>query len=244
MLKMAWWLLYHEPTRHILTMKFKILIFGWLTVVFLSAFLFPIVTTPQHWYEFPSIPALEERARILFFHVPMAWVTVVAFLMTMVYAINYLRTNDSDNDLKSASAAGLGILFCILATVTGSVWAKFNWGSFWNWDPRETSIFILLLIYGAYFALRSSIDGFEKRARLSAVYAIIAGITVPFFIFVLPRIVASLHPEPIVNSEGRVHMNASMLTVFFASLAGFTSLFAWMLRLRIRAARLSTHHGG
>jgi len=222
----------------------KILIFGLLTVVFTCAFIFPVVVQPEHWYEFPSIPALEERARILFFHVPMAWVTVIAFVMTMLYGIKYLRSNNADDDLKSASAAGLGILFCVLATVTGSVWAKFNWGSFWNWDPRETSIFILLLIYGAYFALRSSIDVQEKRARLAAVYAIIAGITVPFFIFVMPRIVASLHPEPIVNAEGRVHMNATMLTVFLSSLAGFTSLFVWMLQLRIRAARLITHHGG
>ena len=72
------------------------------------------------------------------------------------------------------------------------------------------------MIYGAYFALRSALDTDEKRATLSAVYSIIAGVTVPFFIFIMPRIVASLHPEPIVNAEGKVHMNGSMLTVFLA----------------------------
>ena len=86
--------------------------------------------------------------------------------------------------------------------------------------------------------------GFLFAIQLSAVYAIIAGLTVPFFIFVMPRVVASLHPEPIVNAQGTMHMNASMLTVFLSSLAGFTLLFVWMLQLRIRAARLTDHHGG
>lgn len=205
----------------------------------LAAFLFPITSEPSSWYEFPSIPGLEEKARILFFHVPMAWVTFIAFVMTMVYAVQYLRTKNPDHDLKSVSAAGLGVLFCVLATVTGSVWAKFSWGSFWNWDPRQTSIFVLLLIYGAYFALRSSLNNDIQRAKLSSVYAIIAGISAPFFIFVLPRVVSSLHPEPIVNAGGQLHMNASMLAVFIASLAGFTTLYYWMFRLRIRVERLT-----
>jgi heme exporter protein C len=168
----------------------------------------------------------------------MSWTAVVAFVVSMLYGIRFLKTKSMDDDLKSVSSAGLGFLYCILATVTGSVWAKFNWGSFWNWDPRETSIFVLLLIYGAYFALRSSLDDAVKRATLSSVYAIIAGVTVPFFIFIMPRIMASLHPEPLVNTEGKVHMNSTMLTVFLSSLAGFTALYFWLLSLRVRAGRL------
>lgn len=220
----------------------KVFLAIWLTVVIVVAFLFPIVPNPQNWYEFPVIPGLEQKARILFFHVPMAWTTVVAFVVALFYAIRYLKNKNLDDDLKSASSAGLGLMFCALATVTGSVWAKFSWGSFWNWDPRETSIFMLLLIYGAYFALRSSLDGEEKRATLSAVYAVIAGVTVPFFIFVMPRIVASLHPDPIINTQGKVHMNGSMLTVFLSSVAGFTAFYFWMLNVKVRAARLETHH--
>jgi heme exporter protein C len=220
----------------------KIFLSIWLTVVIVVAFLFPIVPDPQTWYEFPVIPGLEQRARILFFHVPMAWTTVVAFVVALFYAVRYLKKRNLDDDLKSAASAGLGLMFCTLATVTGSVWAKFNWGSFWNWDPRETSIFMLLLIYGAYFALRSSLEGEEKRATLSAVYAVIAGVTMPFFIFVMPRIVASLHPDPIINSSGKVHMNGSMLTVFLSSVGGFTAFFFWMLNLKVRLARLEVHH--
>jgi heme exporter protein C len=223
------------------SMLLKVILGLWLAAVIIAALLFPIVPHPQHWGEFPIIPGLEEKARILFFHVPMSWTAVVAFVIAMASAIRFLVRKNLDDDTISASSAGLGLLFCILATVTGSLWAKFNWGSFWNWDPRETSIAVLLLIYGAYFALRSAIDGDEKRATLSAVYAILAGITVPFFIFIVPRLVASLHPEPIVNSQGKVHMNPTMLTVFLSSLAGFTALYLWMLRLRIRYARLHAH---
>jgi len=221
-------------------MSSRILLGGWLSFVIIAALVFPIVPDPQRWYELPMIPGLEQKARILFFHVPMAWVTVVAFIVSMIYGIRYLAKRNLDDDLKSVSSASLGLMFCLLATITGSIWAKFNWGSFWNWDPRETSIFVLLLIYGAYFALRSALDTEEKRATLSAVYSIIAGVTVPFFIFIMPRIVESLHPEPIVNVEGKVHMNRAMFTIFLCSLIGFTALYSWMLNLRIRTQRIES----
>jgi heme exporter protein C len=212
-----------------------------MTIVITLAFALPSSPNPQTWYELPSIPGLEEKGRIIFFHVPMAWVSVVAFLVSMAYGVRYLRKGSLEDDSKSVSSAVLGFLFCILATVTGSIWAKFNWGSFWNWDPRETSIFILLLIYGAYFALRSAIEGDEKRARLSAVYSIIAFVTVPFFIFILPRIFGSLHPDPIINRQGQLHMNRTMFLLFISSLAGFTALFFWMWNLAVRIGKLEYH---
>ncbi|MBI5214281.1 MAG: cytochrome c biogenesis protein CcsA [Ignavibacteriae bacterium] len=212
----------------------------WLTVVFTVALVFPMVQNPQSWYEFPIIPGLEDKARILFFHVPMAWVTVVAFMVAMVYGIKYLAKRNLDDDSKSVASAGLGLLFCVLATTTGSLWAKFSWGSFWNWDPRETSIFILLLVYGAYFALRSALETEEKRATLSAVYSIIAGVTVPFFIFIMPRLVASLHPDPIVNNRGKIDMNGTMLVIFLSSLAGFTAFYVWLWNLKVRSLRLES----
>jgi len=197
-----------------------------------AGIIFPIVENPSRWYEFPLIPGLEENAKIIFFHVPTAWIAVLAFLMSTIYGIKYLRKKDLNDDAKSYTAAQLGIIFCILATVTGAVWAKFAWGSFWNWDPRQTSIFALLLIYGAWFALRSSIEAEEKRAALSAVYSIIAFFTVPFFIFIMPRIMAGLHPGsaddtnagPVVDFK----MNSNMQLIFFLSLIGFTILYFWM----------------
>src|SRR5689334_5739137 len=110
----------------------KMLLGLWLTTVIVVAFAFPIVPHPERWYEFPIVPGLEDKARILFFHVPMSWTTVVAFIVAMAYGIKYLAGKNPDDDLKSSASAGLGLLFCLLATVTGSLWAKFNWGSFWN----------------------------------------------------------------------------------------------------------------
>lgn len=222
-------------------MLYKIIIGIWFSVVIITSFAFPVVQVPKSWYEFPLIPALEDKVRIIFFHVPIAWIAFFAFILSMVYGIKYLKKMSLDDDLKSSSAAGLGLLFCILAVITGSIWAKFSWGSFWNWDPRQTSIFVLLLIYGAYFALRSAVDNNQKRAILSAVYSVIAGVSVPFFIFIMPRIVTSLHPDPIINVEGKIQMSSIMLIVFLASLVGFTALFIWMWQIRIRTARLEEY---
>jgi len=209
-----------------------------------------IIDVPSSIWEFPLIPGLEDKAKIIFFHVPTAWLTVLAYLMAMFYGVRFLRKKDYYDDIKSVSAAALGLVFCLLATITGSVWAKFNWGSFWHWDPRETSIFILLLIYGAYFALRSALDNEEKRARLSAIYSIIAFLTTPFFIFIMPRIMIGLHPGSleIDAASGQIAASANpviefkmapnMRVVFFTSLFAFTILFFWMWNLAHRILKL------
>jgi heme exporter protein C len=228
-------------------MVLKILLGVLLTAVIISGLGLPMSPHPQAWYQLPVIPGLEEKARIIFFHVPTAWLSVVAFLASMVYAIQYLRTRDLSYDIRSSAAAGLGFMFCILATLTGAVWAKFNWGSYWNWDPRETSIFVLLLIYGAYFSLRSAVETEEKRATLSSAYSIIAAVTVPFFIFIMPRIMTGLHPGAKGDPEGagpvvEFKMSPNMRVIFFSSLIAFTLLFYWMFTLRVRTAQVEAHN--
>lgn len=176
-----------------------------------------------------------EASRIFYFHIPQAWICVIAFALAMIYSIRYLATKRISDDDKAATAAALGLVFCILATVTGSIFAKVTWGSFWNWDPRETSIFILLLIYGAYFALRGAVEVEDKRASLSAVYAIFAFVTVPFLIFVVPRVVPSLHPaDSVINKNLKFTMGTQVRLIFFASLALFTVLFFWMFSMASR----------
>jgi heme exporter protein C len=186
----------------------------------------------REWYEFPAIGPLGDKSRIIFFHVPSSWLSVVAFLMATIFSIQYLRKKNIEDDLKAHTSIQIGMIFVILATITGSVWAKFTWGSFWNWDPRETSIFALLLIYGSLFALRSAIDNEEKRATLSAVYNLIVFVTVPFFIFIMPRMMAGLHPgSPDADKAGQVinfKMNQNMQIVFYFSLIAFSMLYAWM----------------
>lgn len=208
---------------------YKFGVFVAITLVLIGTFVVPI----------PVIPGLYDKARIIYLHVPLSWIAVVSFFLSMINSVQYLRKKDLVYDIRSNSAAEVGFLFTILATVTGSLWAKFNWGSYWNWDPRETSIFILLLIYGAYFSLRSAIDNYEQKAKLASVYAIIAFVTVPFFIFIMPRIVESLHPaDTIVDSRGKITMDPVMLTIFLFSLFSFTLLFFWILNVKIRMEKL------
>lgn len=219
-------------------MLWKIALFILVSFISIAGIAFPIVENPSTWYEFPFIPGLGENAKIIFFHVPTAWITVLAFLMSTIYGIKYLRKKDLDDDARAYTAALLGMIFCILATVTGAVWSKFAWGSFWSWDPRQTSIFALMLIYGALFALRSAIEQDEKRAVLSSVYSIIAFVTVPFFIFIMPRIMKGLHPGsaddttsgPVVNFK----MDSNMYLIFVLSLLAFTILYFWMWRVGYR----------
>jgi heme exporter protein C len=200
----------------------------WKVLVFvaMSAVIWLSFTTPA-----PQ-PVIGEPSRIFYYHIPQAWICVLAFAMAMIYSVRYLRTKNLHDDDKAAEAARLGLLFCVLATITGSVFARVTWGSFWNWDPRETSVFVLLLIYGAYFALRGAVEIEERRAALSAVYAVFAFITVPFLIFVVPRILPSLHPgDSVVNKELEFTMGPTVRIIFFASLTIFTVLFLWLFSL-------------
>jgi len=210
-------------------MFWKLLLLVWMSAVIVAAFLLP-----------PPQSQLGDVSRILFFHVPVAWVAVLAFLTAFVYSIRYLRSKDLAHDARAAVASRLGLLFAILATITGSIFAKSTWGSYWNWDPRETSLFILLLIYGAYLVLRSAVEPEERRAALSSVYAILAFVTVPFLVFVVPRVYQSLHPtDSVIDKRLGFQMPPAILATFLASLAGFTFLFFWLFKLETRIRELS-----
>ena len=206
----------------------KIFLFFWMIFVIIGSLYFS-----QEASGFVS------TSRVIFYHVPVAWVAVLAFLVSAVFSILYLRSKNLDHDIWASSSAGLGFLFSILATVTGSMWAKMEWGAFWNWDPRETSILILLLIYAAYFALRSALESREQKAQLSAVYSILAFVTVPFLIFIVPRILFTLHPEnPIFAAQTSKKMTPAIRVVFFSSLFGFSLLYYWILRIKVELERL------
>jgi heme exporter protein C len=163
----------------------KLLLGLWMAGVVVSMFLYV-----------PQYVGLGDAGRIIIMHVPTAWVTSVAFTVSAIYSALYLWRRQAASDAGAVAAAEVGFIFCILATVTGAIFAQIVWGVFWNWDPRETSIVVLLLIYAAYFALRSAIDDPERKRRLAAVYNLFAAVTMPFLLFVAPRVAEStLHPN-------------------------------------------------
>ncbi len=180
-----------------------------------------------------------ESSRILFFHVPMAWVSFMAFMTAGVQSLRYVASRDPRFDRSAAGAVEIGQVFALLATVTGAIWARIMWGSYWNWDPRESAIVVALLYYAAYLALRQAIADDHTRARLAAAYAILGLVVAPFLYFVLPRLGFTLHPEPVINTQGKMDVESRMLTVLIASSAGFTVLFYWMLSLRSRLAAVA-----
>ena len=116
----------------------KIFLGLWIAAVIYSMFL----VVPQY-------VGLGDAGRIIIVHVPVAWVTTAAFCLSAIYSIIYLWKRNSNSDAAAVAAAEVGMLYCVFATVTGSIFAEVVWGTFWNWDPRETSILVLLLIYAA-----------------------------------------------------------------------------------------------
>ena len=205
------------------------LLWLWISLVIVGAF----------YYAPLAEGFIGQSSRILFFHVPMAWVSFVAFIAAGIWSLLYLfRGRNPRHDTAAAAAIQLGLVFGILATVTGALWAKVMWGAYWNWDPRQTSILIALLFYGAYLALRTAMEDQETRARLSAAYSVLGLVVAPFLFFILPRLTFSLHPESVVNAQGKIEMESRMLQVLLAGAAGFTALFFWIHNLQCRVQTL------
>ena len=184
----------------------------------------------------PPAEGLGNYVRIIFIHIPCAWVSVLAFLVAAVYAYRVLRGTMAAPaamaraDALSARSAQLGLIFTVIATVTGAIFSRLTWGAFWNWDPRQTTILCLLLIYAAYLALRAVTPDPERCARTSAVYALFSFLAVPFLVFVIPRFYFSLHPEPVLNAAGHIDMETTMLATLLLSLVDVTLIYIALLR--------------
>ncbi|RPH53677.1 cytochrome C biogenesis protein [bacterium] len=207
---------------------------SWLLWLWIS-----LVTVGAFYYAPLAEGFIGQSSRILFFHVPMAWVSFVAFIAAGIWSLLYLfRGRNPRHDTAAAAAIQLGLVFGILATVTGALWAKVMWGAYWNWDPRQTSILIALLFYGAYLALRTAMEDQETRARLSAAYSVLGLVVAPFLFFILPRLTFSLHPESVVNAQGKIEMESRMLQVLLGGAIGFTALFFWIHNLQCRLQTL------
>ncbi len=189
----------------------------------------------------PPAAILGESSRVIYFHVACAWVGTLAFIVSGILSIIYI--NDKKQkfqyfDEKAFNSAVLGVLFTVLATIAGSIWSKMAWGAYWNWDTRQISIVILLLIYLAYFSLRTALSDNPNRGRLTSVYLVFAMAITPFIVFVIPRVYASLHPDTIINTEGKIQMEHTMrITLLFTSIS-FTLLYMYLLSLTNRLSSL------
>jgi len=139
-------------------------------------------------------PILRNNYRILFFHLPSSITSFTAFTVTLLASVQYLRTRKFGWDILAASSAKVGFVMITAALISGSIWAKVAWGAYWNWDPRETTVLILWFAYAAYFALRSSVEDVEERAKVSSILAIFCYATVPLS-YLSTKLYFSLHPS-------------------------------------------------
>jgi len=179
-------------------------------------------------------PSIRPAQRIIYFHVPSAWSSMLAFFVAFVASILYLITKHVRWDIWARAASELGIAFTVAAIISGSLWAKPAWNTYWTWDPRLTTYTIVLLLYIAYFMLRGAIDEPSRRARLAAVYNIFAFLSVPLT-FMSIRWWNTIHPVIVdaPDNESKFGLSPNMLTAFMVTNVAFTILFAALLANRI-----------
>ena len=191
----------------------------WMTAVIVAGFLIPI----------PDIPVLEESARNLFLHVPM-WLTMsVCFAAGLYYSIRYLNSQDFVFDRKAETATQVGLLFGICGLLTGSIWARFTWGTWWTFaEPRMNLSALGMMIYVAYFVLRTAFDNPEKRAKIAAVYNVFAATTIPFLLYIIPRQLPSLHPGAEGNPAFSEITAPELRYIFYPAVIGFIAIAIWL----------------
>jgi heme exporter protein C len=184
----------------------------------------------------PRMDILNETIRALYFHVPMWFGMVLLFLVSVYYAILYLRNPSADLDRKAVAFANIGFIFGILGMITGMLWANYTWGSPWHGDPKQNGAAIALLVYMAYFVLRASVDNQEQKARLSAVYNIFAFAAMIPLIFIIPRLQDSLHPGNGGNPGFNAYdLDSRMRMIFYPAVIGWFLIGFWIATLNIRA---------
>jgi heme exporter protein C len=172
----------------------------------------------------PTETTMGDAQRIVYLHVPVAWLGLLGLLLMAGGGATYLWTRNLWWDQWSQAAAELGWLCCGLTLITGSLWAHAAWGTWWTWDPRLTSALILWMIYSGCLILRGQLDDTHRRARLSAVFAILGAMDVPMVI-VAARWFRGIHPPTAA-------MEPAMRAVLWLSIAGFTMLFIVVLACR------------
>ncbi|MGD8244918.1 MAG: cytochrome c biogenesis protein CcsA [Anaerolineae bacterium] len=173
--------------------------------------------------------------RIFYFHVASAWVGFFGFFVTFLAGIGYLVTGKRRLDIVGLASVEVGLTFITMTVVTGALWARPVWGTYWTWEPRLTISAVQLLIYVAYGMLRASIESAEQRARLAAVYGVVAFVTVPLSWFAI-RWWRTIHPDILTGGEGMT-LTPQMVHTLVVAIVAFTTLYATLLRQRIRLER-------
>ncbi len=206
----------------------------------LTAVLFAIALYLTLFYA-PREAVMGDVQRVFYFHVAAGWVGALAFLITAIAGGVYLARRDRRWDRVAVASVEVGMVFAFINIVSGSIWARPVWNTWWTWDPRLVTATIMELLYLAYLMLRQGIEDPDRRARFGSVYGIAAFISVPIT-FLSIRFFRTIHPVVIGSSdpsaEGTFDMTPRMLQAFMFSLLTFTFVYATLLWHRIRLGNL------
>lgn len=178
----------------------------------------------------PTEAVMGPIQRIFYFHMGSVWVATIAFIIVFISSIQYLRKESRFWDVLALSSAEIGVLFITLTLITGSIWAKPVWGTWWTWDPQLTTTFILWILYIVYLILRSSSGSDTKKAKYAAVFGIIAFLDLPL-VYASARLMRGISPVVFGGRGGGIA--PEMMVALLVTLVAFTFLFFLILRERI-----------
>jgi heme exporter protein C len=200
----------------------------WALITGAAAVVVLLVATYMAFLYAPTDAIQGNAQRIFYVHVPTAWLSYLAYFVLVVGSVGYLWKRKPGYDRIARSAAELGFVFTTMVLITGSIWGRPIWGTWWQWEARLTTTLILWFIYLGYFMVRNFAGEHERAARFAAVLAIIGAIDIPI-IHMSVRWWRTLHPEPIVVNTGGPNLPDSMLLTLMVSFVGFTILFAHLM---------------
>jgi heme exporter protein C len=211
-----------------------------LTILDVVTVVMLLIATYMVFFYAPQEAVMGDVQRVFYFHVAAGWVGMLSFIGAAVAGIVYLIKKDRQWDIVGLAAVEIGIVFLLINVVTGSIWARPIWNTWWTWDPRLTTATVMLLIYLAYLMLRQGIEDPDRRARFGAVYAIIGSLSVPLTYF-SARLFRTIHPIVIGSGDpsatGSFDMIPMMTQTFMFSLLTFTFIFADLFWHRIRLGK-------
>ena len=207
----------------------------------LTAIMF-VVAVGMVFFFAPLERTMGQVQRVFYFHVATAWVGMLGFLVAAIVGVIYLIRKERRWDIAGLAAIEISLVFFFITIVSGSIWARPSWGTWWTWDPRLTTATIVELVYAAYMMLRAGIEDPDRRARFGAVYAILGFLSVPLT-FLSIRLLRTIHPVVIggenAEGEGSFNMEPAMLQTFLFSLLVFSFIFVDLFWHRIRLGRLA-----
>lgn len=193
-----------------------------------------------HWMVFFWVPTERSQGivqRIFYIHVPAAWVAFMAFGIVAVFSALYLWRKNVRYDMAAHSAAEGGMVYTVIVLLTGPLWGRVAWGTWWVWDPKLTLTLILWFIYLGYFLVRASTDNSERGRRFAAVLGIVGALDIPLIYFSVVWF-RSMHPGPVVMRGDGPSIEPEMLATLMTGLAASTLIFLSLFLFRYRLERV------